>query len=185
MGAYSLDLSEMTKRQRCFHEKFFYSVVLPNLSPLSTRPTPPIPNGGRFVLVTEWPKPITAQFNSISPQTSPSPSVPRERPLLEDSDLFESCESDFPLSENSRKPAKSRLNFTRQQRQLLMQFFFDHRDHPYADRGELEVLERQTNLTRKQIQVFMTNARMRKFTGFRRRKGSGGTGSEGEVASQS
>jgi hypothetical protein len=64
---------------------------------------------------------------------------------------------------------KTRLNFTAQQRQLLMQFFFQHRDHPYADHTELEILERETQLTRKQIQVFMTNARMRKVSGFRQR----------------
>ncbi|OHS95459.1 hypothetical protein TRFO_38468 [Tritrichomonas foetus] len=72
-------------------------------------------------------------------------------------------QKDNEHSENSGKKGKTRSNFTPQQRQLLEKFFYDHLDHPYAERYDLEMLERQTNLSRKQIRVFMTNARMRKF----------------------
>ena len=65
--------------------------------------------------------------------------------------------------ENPSSKRKKRSNFTPQQRTLLDKFFFDHIDHPYAEKYDLELLEKQTNLSKKQIQVFMTNARMRKF----------------------
>jgi hypothetical protein len=79
-----------------------------------------------------------------------------------------------------KKKPKPRSNFTAHQRQLLEQFFYDHWEHPYADRRDLEALERATNLSKKQIRVFMTNARMRKFAGLKqvklRVKGSGRSG---------
>jgi hypothetical protein len=64
-----------------------------------------------------------------------------------------------------------------------MQFISEHKSHPYADRRELELLAKQTNLTRRQVQVFMTNARMRKFSGTTRhqRKHTGGTRSSQET----
>lgn len=66
------------------------------------------------------------------------------------------------------KPApKTRTNFTQQQRQLLDKFFFEHIDHPYVEHKDLEKLERETNLTKRQIRVFMTNARMRKYPKYR------------------
>ncbi|KAK8885941.1 hypothetical protein M9Y10_041400 [Tritrichomonas musculus] len=64
-----------------------------------------------------------------------------------------------------KKKCKPRQNFSPQQKMLLEKFIYDHIDHPYAENKDLIMLEKQTNLSRKQIRVYMTNARMRKFAG--------------------
>lgn len=64
-----------------------------------------------------------------------------------------------------KKKTKPRQSFTPEQKMLLEKFIFDHIDHPYAEHDDLVMLEKQTNLSKKQIRVFMTNTRMRKFAG--------------------
>lgn len=58
---------------------------------------------------------------------------------------------------------RKRANFTQQQRELLDNYFWAHKDHPYVDRHTLEILHQQTGLSRHQIRVFFTNARMRRY----------------------
>lgn len=70
-----------------------------------------------------------------------------------------------PNKDTKKRKYKPRQSFTPEQKMLLEKFIFDHIDHPYAEHEDLVMLERQTKLSRKQIRVFMTNTRMRKFAG--------------------
>jgi hypothetical protein len=159
------DFSELRERNSCFHETFFYSTVLPTLSSLPpTLAEPALPPSGRFSRVCQWPpEGLTVQIAR--------PFVPL---CLADAAHGQAADSgqaaDFvDIAFDHLSPEKkTRSNFSPHQRRLLEQFFYEHRDHPYADRRELEALERATNLTRRQIRVFMTNARMRKFSGFKK-----------------
>lgn len=75
---------------------------------------------------------------------------------------FETSQTD-PNKEEKKRKYKTRQSFTPEQKMLLEKFIYDHIDHPYAEHEDLIMLERQTKLSRKQIRVFMTNTRMRKF----------------------
>lgn len=98
-----------------------------------------------------------------------TPSEQEQQPLLNfietPSDLLNQDQSMWNNDNIMLKKTKSRQNFTPQQRALLERFFYEHIDHPYADGDDLVKLEKQTNLTRKQIRTYMTNARMRKYNG--------------------
>jgi hypothetical protein len=164
MTKFSTDLSELKNRQRLFQETFFYRAVLPNMSPFTPpRPKDPIPLSGQFSLVAQWP-PSLDQISPLLP-TGPSCDLISSAPQSETAPVSPILSSLSDSGGTHAKRTKKRLNFTSQQRQLLMKFISEHPSHPYADRRELEILAKQTNLTRKQVQVFMTNARMRKFSG--------------------
>jgi hypothetical protein len=159
------DFSELRERNSCFQENFFYSAVLPTLSsPSPTLVEPSLPPSGRFSRVCQWPPDgLTVQIaRPFLPLCLADPSHCQVADSGQAPDFV-----DITFDHLSPEK-KTRSNFSPHQRRLLEQFFYEHREHPYADRRELEALERATNLTRRQIRVFMTNARMRKFSGFKK-----------------
>lgn len=137
----------------------------PGRPPLAS--TPPIP-----VIQKVTPIPVFEAKPAPTPvtpkrQPQPATAAPTAAAPMIPAALVSALPQQLQQHLGVKPTAKTRTNFTQQQRQLLDKFFYDHIDHPYVEQKDLEKLERETNLTKRQIRVFMTNARMRKYPKYR------------------
>ena len=182
---FSFSTSENRLRYQAFKDTFFYACELESRSPPAS-PFPMVQLRNSCSLICQWPPGLPQQVMPILPVprrvarprdvsmqiARTNPVIPVfEKPAISEKEAEQPPPDDQTLTatQNSGKQpkTKNRTNFTPQQRQLLEKFFYEHLDHPYADHRDLEVLEKQTNLSKKQIRIFMTNARMRKFAKYR------------------
>jgi hypothetical protein len=184
----SYDTSEVRARCNCFREAFFYKAVLPDLSrsPICQVSGGSAPKSGKSYLAAQWPPPGATSPPPFPVPPMPTVQIPQSASALQAMSTRTSRRSGENKGENpagnieankslgprmptTGKKGRSRCNFTAYQRQLLEKFFYDHLDHPYAGRRDLEALEIATLLSKRQIRVFMTNARMRKFASLKQR----------------
>ena len=177
---FGLSLSRLENRSRyqAFQDNFFYDFEVQHKE--SRGDVLPITGSCHCSLICQWPPGLPEQVMPILPVprrsqkqrdlslqlTRNNPVIPVfEQPAVSEQDQDQPSYNDqisIPQNSGRQGKTKNRTNFTSQQRQLLEKFFYEHIDHPYADHRDLELLEKQTNLSKKQIRIFMTNARMRK-----------------------
>lgn len=83
------------------------------------------------------------------------------------SSSFQDLSTADPMQRNSElkiKPGKNkkkRTHFSDEQRQILLNWFINHKTNPYPSQNDKDILVRQTGLSKEQINVWFTNNRSR------------------------